>query len=90
MTDIIGVCDNGCMLIELVQSLDAAASELLACLKRGDASSEELLGVLSGTRAVRGKLDTVQALAAAGVGGQLTAMVTAELMCLLRGTGGVS
>ena len=57
------------MLIELVQSLDAAASELLACLKRGDASSEELLGVLSGTRAVRGKLDTVQALAAAGVAG---------------------
>ena len=57
------------MVIELVERLDAAASELLACLKRGDASSEELLGVLSGTRAVRGKLDTVQALAAASVAG---------------------
>ena len=57
------------MVIELVERLDAAASELLACLRRGDASSEELLGVLSGTRAVRGKLDTVQALAAAGVAG---------------------
>ena len=57
------------MLIELVERLDAAASELLACLKGGEASSEELLGVLSGTRAVRGKLDTVQALAAADVAG---------------------
>ena len=57
------------MVIELVERLDAAASELLACLKRGEASSEELLGVLSGTRAVRGKLDTVQALAAASVAG---------------------
>ncbi len=57
------------MVIELVERLDAAASELLACLKRGGAASEELLGVLSGTRAVRGKLDTVQALAAAGVAG---------------------
>ncbi len=57
------------MVIELVERLDAAASELLACLKRSDASSEELLGVLSGTRAVRGKLDTVQALAAASVAG---------------------
>jgi len=57
------------MVIELVKRLDAAASELLACLKGGDASSEELLGVLSGTRAVRGKLDAVQALAAAGVAG---------------------
>ena len=57
------------MVIELVERLDAAASELLAYLKRGDASAEELLGVLSGTRAVRGKLDTVQALAAAGVAG---------------------
>ena len=57
------------MVIELVERLDAAAAELLACLKRGDASSEELLGVLSGTRAVRGKLDTVQALAAASVAG---------------------
>ncbi len=57
------------MVIELVERLDAAASELLACLKRGEASSEEQLGVLSGTKAVRGKLDTVQALAAAGVAG---------------------
>ena len=57
------------MLIELVERLDAVASELLACLKRGDASSEELLGVLSGTRAVRGKLDTAQALAAVSVAG---------------------
>ncbi len=57
------------MVIELVERLDAAASELLACLKRGDASSEEMLGVLSGTRAVRGKLDTVQTVAAAGVAG---------------------
>ena len=57
------------MVIELVERLDAVASELLACLKRGEASSEELLGVLAGTRAVRGKLDTVQALAAAGVAG---------------------
>ncbi|MDE0664542.1 MAG: HNH endonuclease [Acidimicrobiaceae bacterium] len=57
------------MVIELVERLDAAASELLACLKGGEASSEELLGVLSGTRAVSGKLDTVQALAAAGVAG---------------------
>ena len=57
------------MVIELVERLDAAASELLACLKRADVSSEELLGVLSGTRAVRGKLDAVQALAAASVAG---------------------
>ena len=57
------------MVIELVERLDAAVSELLACLKRGEASSEELLGVLSGTKAVRGKFDTVQALAAAGVAG---------------------
>jgi len=57
------------MVIELVERLDAAASELLACLKGGEASSEELLGVLSGTRAVSGKRDTVQALAAAGVAG---------------------
>ncbi|MXW88372.1 MAG: DUF222 domain-containing protein [Acidimicrobiaceae bacterium] len=69
MTDVIGVCDDGFMVIELVERLDAAASELLACLKGGEASSEELLGVLSGTRAVSGKLDTVQALAAAGVAG---------------------
>ncbi len=57
------------MVIELVERLDAAASELLACLKRGEASSEELLDVLSGTKAVRGKVDTAQALAAAGVAG---------------------
>ena len=57
------------MVIELVERLDAAASELLACLKGGEASSEELLGVLSGTKAVRGKLDTAQALAAASVAG---------------------
>jgi len=66
------VCDNGFMvveLVELVERLDAAASELLACVRRGDASSEELLGVLSGTRAVSGKLDAVQAVAAAGVAG---------------------
>ena len=57
------------MAIELVERLDEAASELLAYLKRGEASSEEALEVLSGTRAVRGKLDTVQALAAASVAG---------------------
>ena len=57
------------MVIELVERLDAAASELLACLKRGEASSEEQLGVLAGTKAVRGKLDAVQALAAASVAG---------------------
>ena len=57
------------MVIELVERLDAAASELLACLKRGEASSDELLGVLSGTKAVRAKVDTVQAVAAAGVAG---------------------
>ena len=57
------------MVIELVERLDGAASELLACLKRGESSSEELLGVLAVTRAVRGKLDTVQALAAACVAG---------------------
>ena len=57
------------MVIELVEQLDEAASELLARLKRGEVSSEELLGVLSGTRAVRGKLDTAQALAAASVAG---------------------
>ena len=54
---------------ELVERLDEAASELLAYLKGGEVSSEEALEVLSGTRAVRGKLDTVQALAAASVAG---------------------
>ena len=44
-------------------------SELLAYLKKGEISSEEALEVLSGTRGVRGKLDTVQALAAASVAG---------------------
>ena len=57
------------MVIELVERLDAAASELLACLKRGEASAEEQLGVLAGTKAVRGKLDAVQALAAVSVAG---------------------
>ena len=57
------------MAIELVERVDAAASELLAYLKRGEISSEEALEVLSGTRSVRGKLDTVQALAAASVAG---------------------
>ena len=63
------MCDNGFMAIELVERLDEAASELLAYLKGGEVSSEEMLEVLSGTRGVRGKLDTVQALAAAGVAG---------------------
>ena len=57
------------MAIELVERLDEAASKLLAYLKGGEVSSEEALEVLSGTRAVRGKLDTVQALAAASVAG---------------------
>ena len=57
------------MAIELVERLDEAASELLACVKRGEISAEEALEVLSGTRAVRGKLDTVQALTAATVAG---------------------
>ena len=57
------------MAMELVERLDEAASELLTCLKRGEVSTEEALEVLSGTRGVRGKLDTVQALAAASVAG---------------------
>ena len=57
------------MVIELVERLDAAASELLACVRRGGASSEELVGVLAGTKAVRGKLDILQAVAAASVAG---------------------
>ena len=57
------------MAIELVERLDEAASELLAYLKGGEISSEEALEVLSGTRSVRGKLDIVQALAAASVAG---------------------
>jgi len=57
------------MAIELVERLDEAASELLAYLKKGEISSEEALEVLSGTRSVRGRLDTVQALAAASVAG---------------------
>ena len=58
------------MVTELVKRLDEAATELLAYVNRGDASSEELLVVLGGTKAVRGKLDSVQACAAAGVAGQ--------------------
>ena len=46
------------MAMELVEQLDEAASELLARFKRGELSTEEALEVLSGTRAVRGKLDT--------------------------------
>ncbi len=57
------------MVIELVERLDTAASELLACVRRGGASSEELVGVLAGTKAVRGKLDILQAVAAASVAG---------------------
>ena len=57
------------MVIGLVERLDEAASELLAYLKKGEISSEEALEVLSGTRSVRGRLDTVQALAAASVAG---------------------
>ena len=59
----------GSMVIELVERLDDAASELLAWVRRGDVSLDELVEVLSGTRSVRGKLDSVQALAAAGVAG---------------------
>ena len=58
------------MVIELVKQLDEAATALLAGVNRGDASSEELLAVLGGTKAVRGKLDSVQASAAAAVAGQ--------------------
>ena len=58
------------MVIELVKRLDEAATALLAGVNRGDASSEELLAVLGGTKAVRGKLDSVQASAAAAVAGQ--------------------
>lgn len=55
------------MVIELVERVEAAVSELLAELRRGVASSEELVGVLAATRPVRGKLDAVQALAASAV-----------------------
>ena len=58
------------MVIELMERLDRAASELLACVNRGDASSGDLLAVLAGTKAVRGKLDAVQACAAAAVAGE--------------------
>ena len=58
------------MVIELVKRLDEAATELLACVNRGDASSEDLLAVLGGTKAVRAKLDSVQASAAAAVAGR--------------------
>ena len=57
------------MVIELVERLDAAASELLACVKRGDASSEDLLVVLATTKSVKCKLDAAQAFAAATVAG---------------------
>lgn len=69
LTDVTGVCDDGSMVMELVERLDAAVSELLACVRQGGASSEELVGVLAGTKAVRGKLDLVQAVAAASVAG---------------------
>ena len=55
------------MVIELVERLDAAASELLAGVRRGEASCDELLVVLSKTKAVRGKLDAAQALVASSV-----------------------
>lgn len=58
------------MVIELavlVERVDAAVSELLAGVRRGEASSVELVDLLAGTRAVRGKLDAVQALAASTV-----------------------
>ena len=58
------------MVIELVKRLDEAATELLACVNRGDASSEDLLVALGGTKSVRGKLDAIQACAAAAVAGQ--------------------
>ena len=58
------------MVIELVERLDQAATELLACVNRGDASSQDLLVVLAGTKAVRSKLDAAQACAAATVAGQ--------------------
>ncbi len=57
------------MVMELVERLDAAASELLAFVRRGGASSDELVGVLAGTKAVCGKLDILQAVAAASVAG---------------------
>ncbi len=57
------------MVIELAERLDAAASELLAGVKRADASSEDLLVVLARTKAVRSKLDAAQALAASSVAG---------------------
>ena len=53
--------------IELVERVEAAVSELLAELRRGRASSEELVAVLAATRPVRGKFDAVQALAASAV-----------------------
>ncbi|MDE0665039.1 MAG: HNH endonuclease [Acidimicrobiaceae bacterium] len=55
------------MVIELVERVEAAVSELLTELRRGRASSEELVGVLAATRPVRGKFDAVQALAASAV-----------------------
>ena len=55
------------MVIELAERVDVAASELLAGVRQGQASSEELIELLSVTRAVRGKLNAVQALAASAV-----------------------
>ncbi|MCY3618558.1 MAG: HNH endonuclease [Acidimicrobiaceae bacterium] len=55
------------MVIELVERVEAAVSELLAELRRGRASSEELVAVLAATRPVRGKFDAVQAFAASAV-----------------------
>ena len=54
-------------LVELVQRVDAAVSELLAGVRLGQASSEELIEMLAATRPVRGKLDAVQTLAASAV-----------------------
>jgi hypothetical protein len=55
------------MVIELAERVDAAVSELLAGVRCGRASSDELVELLAATRAVRGKLDAVQALAASAV-----------------------
>ena len=55
------------MVIELAERVDVAVSELLAAVRSGQTSSEELIELLAATRAVRGKLDAVQALAASAV-----------------------
>ena len=64
------MCNDKFMVIEVAERLDAVASELLACVNRGDSSSEELLSVLTTTKAVRAKLDAAQAAAAATVAGR--------------------